>query len=118
MQSSNFRHLAVYRRAANLSDEIRRCVEHWPSLDKWSVGIQAVRAADSIGANIAEAEGRWSRQDQRRLQLIARGSAYELEHWIERAMQRQLPLAKETADEALAVIRMLNAYIRASRPAA
>jgi four helix bundle protein len=33
-------------------------VWRWSSFDRWTVGQQMVRSADSIGANIAEAAGR------------------------------------------------------------
>jgi four helix bundle protein len=49
-----------------------------------------VRAADSIGANIAEANGRAKGPDQSRLLVIARGSIYETQHWLERARSRGL----------------------------
>jgi four helix bundle protein len=52
--------------------------------------MQLVRAADSVGANIAESSGRWHPADKRRLLVIARGSLYEAEHWLERAEARSL----------------------------
>ena len=117
MPFSDFRKLRVYRHAAMLGDEIRRCVTTWNSLDKWSVGIQAIRAADSIGANIAEASGRWGRQDQQRFLYFARGSAYELEHWAERAAERGLAMPENGEQRVTDLIRMLNGYIRADRSA-
>jgi four helix bundle protein len=78
------------------------------------MGIQMVRAADSIGANIAEAQGRWHRQEQRRFLYIARGSLYELEHWVELAQERGLlPAEASTAISELA--RTLNGLIK-NRP--
>jgi four helix bundle protein len=88
---SRFRDLAAYRLAVELADEIHREVGKWPSFERWSVGLQLVRAADSVAANIAESSGRWHSADKRRLLVIARGSLYETEHWMERAEARGLP---------------------------
>src|SRR5207248_7356528 len=85
-----FRDLAVYRKAAAFAAEIHESVSHWDSFDRWTVGIQLVRSVDSIGANIAEALGRRGNADQRRLLFIARGSAFETEHWIDVATDRGL----------------------------
>lgn len=115
MPSSDFRQLRVYRHAAALGDTVRGHVLRWPKFDIWSVGIQAIRAADSAGANIAEASGRWGRQDQQRFLFYARGSAYELEHWTERALQRNLPMPDNSEQQVRDLIRMLNGYIRADR---
>jgi four helix bundle protein len=87
---SDFRRLAAYQLAAEISDELAGTVTASPSFQLWSIGIQLMRAADSIGANIAEASGRWSRADQRHLLIVARGSLYELEHWLTRAQPRGL----------------------------
>jgi four helix bundle protein len=73
-----------------VADELHREVAGWASFDRWSVGIQLVRAADSIGANIAEGVGRAGRDDRKRFLIIARGSIYETEHWLLRARARGL----------------------------
>jgi four helix bundle protein len=52
--------------------------------------MQLVRAADSIGANIAEGTGRKTYQDNRRFVFIARGSVNETKHWLRRAFRREL----------------------------
>jgi four helix bundle protein len=89
---SRFRDLGAYRQAANISDDIHAAVGTWPPFERWTVGMQMVRSADSIGANIAESSGRWHAPDKKRLLVIARGSLYETEHWIERAEARGLSL--------------------------
>jgi four helix bundle protein len=110
--SDAFEQLEVYRLAARLSDELRAAVRRWESLDQWSSGIRMVRAADSIGADIAEAYGRGTRPDQARFLFMARGSAYELQHWIARAMARQLPCPPKAQDDAAQIGRMLHGLIR------
>ena len=110
----SFRDLAVYERAVELADDVHHEVVRWPSFDRWTLGIQLVRAADSVGANIAEASGRGGSADQRRLFLIARGSALETEHWLDRAVARDLPLPAEACPRAAEVGRMLNGLLSAN----
>ena len=90
MATQSFRSLAVYQHSASLCDDLVEEIEEWPSFAMWSLGVQLARSAGSVGANIAEAAGRWSEADKRRLLLIARGSLYETEHWVERAARRGL----------------------------
>ena len=75
--------------------------------------MQLVRAADSVGANIAEATGRWSHADQLRFLFMARGSTHELQHWIMRAQSRELPCPSGAKEEAHRIGRMLNGLIKA-----
>ena len=57
MEKTNFEKLRVYRLAEALADSIWKIVLQWDYLAKDTVGKQIVRAADSIGANIAEGSG-------------------------------------------------------------
>jgi len=81
---------------------------------KDTVGKQIVRSADSVGANIAEGEGRGSFQDNRRFIKIARGSLQETQHWLRRAFKRNL-LTKEQVETLKPMIEKLaptlNAYL-------
>jgi four helix bundle protein len=82
---------------------------------KDTIGRQLVRSADSIGANIAEGEGRGSYQDNRRFIRVARGSLQETQHWLRRAYTRNL-LAPDQIDNLRPLIDKLsptlNAYLR------
>jgi four helix bundle protein len=106
--------LDVYRRSVALADELHGDVWRWSSFDRWTVGLQLIRAADSIGANLAEAAGRRTQADQRRLLIIARGSAVELQHWLARARSRGLPLPADARARAEELGRMLNGLIKSS----
>ena len=79
-----------------------------------TVGRQIVRAADSIGANIAEGAGRGSFKDNRRFVKIGRGSLNEVKHWLRRAYRRNL-LTREQVQHLKPIIDelapRLNAYL-------
>src|SRR3954451_9399538 len=109
---SRFRDLAAYRLSVELADGLHRAVTKWPSLDQRTIGTQLVRAADSIGATIAEASGRWHRTDERRLLYMARGSLLETEHWMQRAEARGL-LQKGSTDQLTEIAKTLNGLIKA-----
>jgi four helix bundle protein len=109
--ASTFRNLTAYRLAAELADNVHEAVARWPSFERWTVGLQLVRAADSVAANIAEASGRWHEADKRRLFIVARGSLYETEHWLLRAKTRSLRTLE--TDEGLdELARTLNGLVK------
>jgi four helix bundle protein len=110
-----FLDLRVYALAAQLGDSLHRVVAGWPSFERWTIGTQLMRAADSIGANIAEASGRWHGPDKRRLFVIARGSLYETQHWLARAKARGLSTDRHEP-ELEAIGRMLSGLIRRPGP--
>jgi four helix bundle protein len=111
MPGSEFRRLVVYQRAAALANELHDAAVRWPNVELWSLGIQLIRSADSIAANIAEAEGRRQPADRRRLLLIARGSLYETEHWVLQAEARGL-LPKGSATRLDEIARPLNGLVK------
>jgi four helix bundle protein len=90
MARTQFEELDVYKLSEQLCDSIYQVVRQWQRLDQNTVGTQVIRAADSIGANIAEGAGRGSFADNRRFIRIARGSLYEVKHFLRRAFRRQL----------------------------
>ena len=60
MARTNFEELEVYKLSERLADEIWVAVISWDRFARDTVGKQVVRAADSIGANIAAGAGRGS----------------------------------------------------------
>jgi four helix bundle protein len=57
MERTNFENLRVYKLAEDLADQIWVIVRKWDYLSRDTVGKQIIKAADSIGANIAEGTG-------------------------------------------------------------
>ncbi len=113
-KTTGFENLQVYQLSEKLCDRVWDIVQSWGDLAQKTVGRQLIRAADSIGANIAEGAGRGSFQDNRRFIRIGRGSLNETRHWLRRAHRRNLLTADDTA--ALKTILdelapRLNAYL-------
>jgi four helix bundle protein len=112
---TTFRDLDVYLRATAFADEMYERVVLWPKFDRWTVGVQLIRAADSVGANIAEGLGRWHPPDRKRMLYIARGSLAETEHWVLRAEQRGL-LPNGISERLSDIRRPLNGLIKKTPP--
>jgi four helix bundle protein len=115
-----FHELEVYQAAEDLADLIWKIVLKWDHLARSTVGTQLIRAADSVGANIAEGCGRQSFRDNQRFVKIARGSLNETRHWLRRAFKREL-LSKEDTETLKPILdvlpKRLNAYLRSIGPA-
>ena len=90
MAKTGFENLRVYQLAEEIGDLIWETVIKWDRLAQDTVGKQIINSADSIGANIAEGTGRGSFADNRRFARIARGSLFEVKHWLRRAYKRRL----------------------------
>jgi len=90
MEKTGFENLRVYQLSEELADIVWNIVIKWRSLQQDTIGKQLINSADSIGANIAEGTGRGSFADNRRFARIARGSLFELKHWLRMAYKRKL----------------------------
>jgi len=116
---TNFENLRVYQLSEELADRIWDIAIKWDAFARDTMGKQVVRAADSIGANIAEGAGRGSYQDHRRFVRTARGSLNETKHFLRRAWRRKLLTAEQTqklkplADN---LAPQLNAYLKSIGP--
>ncbi len=114
MGRPDFEDLQVYKLSEKLGNEIWKIVMGWDNFSKDTIGKQIVRAADSIGANIAEGRGRYNFQDNKRFVKIARGSMNETIHWMRLAYSRnlltseQVNILKPIIDE---LSPKLNAYL-------
>ena len=110
-----FENLRIYRLSEDLADSIWDVVLGWDRFARDTVGKQIVRAADSVGANIAEGTGRGAYQDNRRLARIARGSLNETQHFLRRAYKQQLLTSEQVKKLKPLVDNLapqLNSYIK------
>ena len=115
MARTNFENLRVYQLAERLADDIWEVVTQWSPLAKDTVVKQLIRAADSIGANIAEGDGRGPFPENRRFIRVSRDSLNETKHWLRRAFKRKLLNQKQVAALKPMVDELaprLNAYLK------
>jgi four helix bundle protein len=115
MERTNFENLRIYQLSEELADNVWEIVVDWKRLAQDTVGKQLIRSADSIGANIAEGTGRGSYADNRRFARIARGSLFEVKHWLRRAYHRDLLSDDEVSKLQNLIIELtpkLSAYIK------
>jgi four helix bundle protein len=115
MEKTNFENLQIYKLSEKLSDQLWKIVIRWDILARDTVGKQLIRAADSIGANVAEGSGRGTDPEIRRFLRMARGSLYETQHWLRRAYRRRLLSDRQVSDLLPLVKELtpkLNAYLR------
>ena len=118
MSKPDFENLRVYQLAEQLANEIWKVVATWDYFTKDTLGKQIVRSADSVGANIAEGNGRYNSKDNQRFVKIARGSLYETIHWLRLACYRKL-ISSEQVNKIKPIIDelspKLNAYLNSLR---
>jgi len=85
-----FEELRVLQAAEAVADGVWEQVMGWKPFARDTVGKQLARAIDSIGANIAEAYGRFHYGERLQFLYYARGSLFEAKYWLNRASARQL----------------------------
>jgi four helix bundle protein len=110
-----FEDLRVFKLSEKLCDDIWDVATSWKYFEKNTVGMQLVKSADSIGANIAEGAGRGTPKDNKRFVRISRGSLNETKYWLRRASMRNL-ISKEQDACFRQIIEdlgpQLNAYLK------
>lgn len=96
MEENNFKSylsidkIEVYNKALTFSNLLWDQVIKFDYFEKHSVGLQLVRAADSISANIAEGFGRYHKKDKIKFYQYAKGSALECYDWLLKCKHRKL----------------------------
>lgn len=115
MPTTLIQNTEVYKLAEKLSDLIWDAYDNWNYKAQHTIGLQAIRAADSISANLSEGFGRYAAADRKRFYIIARGSFEETKCWMRKAIRRKVLNPKEQSEIANAVNLLgpkLNLFIK------
>ena len=114
MGTVDLHELRVYQLAMRVGEDVWSLTVGWEWLAKQTVGLQWIRSADSIAANISEGYGRYSFKENARFCNYARGSLRETQTWLEKAIARSLvagPIADELSLKLETLRRQLDNYI-------
>ena len=82
--------LEIYNLAMNLAEKVWCICVKLQYFEKRTVGLQLVKACDSISSNISEGWGRNTFKENRAFLYIARGSLCESKTWLTKLKNRNL----------------------------
>jgi four helix bundle protein len=108
-----FEELRVLQAAEAVADGVWEHVARWDPFARDVVGKQLARAMDSVGANVAEAYGRFHYGEKLQFLYYARGSLFEAKYWLNRAQARGLMSASDVkgyASRLTILARQINAF--------
>lgn len=112
----SYRNLIVWQKAQDLAVKVIRITESFPrKTDAQIIASQIIRSATSIGANIAEGNGRYALAAHRNHLSIAKASATETGSWLDLLLRLNYIHAeteKRLNDDVEELIRMLLAMMR------
>ena len=111
--ATSFEDLRVLKAAEESADRIWKQVVQWDEFARDVVGKQMARAADSLGANIAESFGRFNFGEKLQFLYYARGSLFEAKYWLNRARVRELmsgAAVQEYISHLTDIAKQLNAF--------
>lgn len=116
MRVQSYRDLRVWKTAIDLTLEVYRITESFPTSERFALTSQLRRAAVSVASNIAEGHARSTRGEYRNFLSIARGSAIEVEVQLFVAEQigyAGAPMLVKARDYCDAISRMITKLKRA-----
>lgn len=82
-----FEDLEIYKAALTIAKEVYELSKAFPKDETFGMRDQIRRAVASIGANIAEGFGRYHFKDKLLFMYNARGSLYEVKHFLYLAVE-------------------------------
>jgi|SRR3989344_7796557 len=79
----NYKELKFWKTAFQVTLMVVKLSEKFPNKRVyWIIADQLIRAASSVGANIAEGFGRYKGKEYQRFIQVSLGSANEVEYWL------------------------------------
>lgn len=78
----NFKDLRIWQDSVELTVNVYKLIDNFPSTEKYGLSSQLARSVNSIGANIAESCGRYHFKDRINFIYHSRGSLIETEHHL------------------------------------
>jgi four helix bundle protein len=106
--------LRVLQVAEAIADDIWKQVSGWDRFARDVVGGQLCKAADSIGANIAESFVRFSSGEKIQFLYYSRGSLFETKYWLNRVLNRELMASNQVdtySEKITQLARQLNVFV-------
>ncbi len=107
--------LEIFQLSMDLGEIVWDWVGKWNELPQKTVGLQFVRATDSISANIEEGYGRYFFKERKQFCYYSRGSLMETKTWAKKAKTRNL-ITVEDFDRFMEKLQLLhlklNVYIK------
>ncbi len=117
--AENFKSLKIWQQAESLTVTVYELTKKFPKEETFSLIDQTRRAANSVGANIAEASGRWGTKDKIQFLMFARGSIMEARSHLSLAHRLKylstIDYTKLEGEYDL-LARSLNAFIKSIKP--
>jgi four helix bundle protein len=87
----DYRELGFYQKARQVTQAVNAELKTWSkTMQAQEISRQVFRAASSVGMNIAEGHGRHAGQEYIHFLIIAQGSANEVDHWLNSALDCSL----------------------------
>ena len=112
--------LKVYQLAMRVGEDVWSVTAGWDLIAKQTVGLQWIRAADSIASHISEGFGRGSAKENVRFCYNAQGALSQTQTWLEKTVARRLvsdSVARELSLKLDTLRRQLDNYIETFEPA-
>jgi len=80
----------VYQLSMEIGEKIWIIVDGWDYFAKETIGLQLIRAVDSVAANLSEGFGRYHYKETNHFSYYSRGSLFETRTWLTKARNRNL----------------------------